>query len=70
MKRLADYLQTMQAEDVLEATEKAKVQARALLEDQGIAMLALLLADFLADTIQQGTPKAHDAVPAESSALS
>jgi hypothetical protein len=55
MKRLSDYLPSMQTEDVLAATEEAKVQARTLLEDQGVAMLALLLADVLADVIQQGT---------------
>lgn len=55
MKRLADYLEYMQTQDVLAATEEAKIQARALLEDQGVAMLALLLADVLTDVIQQGT---------------
>ena len=34
-KRLADYVQAMQTDDVLAATDKAKVQARTLLEDQG-----------------------------------
>jgi hypothetical protein len=34
MRRLADYLQSMQTEDVLAETEKAKSQARTLLEDQ------------------------------------
>ena len=42
-KQLADYLQTMQTDDVLAATDKAKVQARTLLEDQGITVLALRL---------------------------
>ena len=40
MKQLADYVQTMQTDDVLAATDKAKVQARTLLEDQGITILA------------------------------
>jgi len=56
MKQLADYLQYMETEDVLAATQQAKTQARTLLEDQGIAMLALLLADVLAAVIRQGTP--------------
>jgi len=40
MKQLADYVQTMQTDDVLAATDKAKVQARTLLEDQDITSLA------------------------------
>jgi len=61
-KRLADYLPYMQTEDVLAATERAKVRARSQLEDQGIAVLGLLLADFLADTIWQGTLEMPDGV--------
>jgi len=63
MKRLRDYLQYMQTEDVLAATEEAKVQARTLLEDQGIAMLALLLADLLVDVIQQGAGESTSPTP-------
>ena len=57
MNQLADYLQYMQTDDVLAATEKAKVQARIALEDQGITMLALLLADFLGETLWHGVPE-------------
>jgi len=64
MKPLSDYLPFMQTEDVLAATEAAKVQARTLLEDQGVAMLALLLADVLADVIQQGTAERASSRPA------
>ncbi|RLT41863.1 MAG: hypothetical protein DWI57_06345 [Chloroflexi bacterium] len=35
-QRLADYLPYMQTEDVLAATERAKVRARSQLDDQGI----------------------------------
>jgi hypothetical protein len=69
-KQLADYLQTMQTDDVLAATDKAKVQARTLLEDQGITILALLLADFLADTIWQGKLDLPESVLARSAMLS
>jgi hypothetical protein len=70
MKRLADYLQYMQAEDVLIATDRAKVEARVLLEDQGIAALALLLADLMADVIWQSRVDATDIAPVKSSVLS
>lgn len=67
MKRLADYLQHMQTEDVLVATERAKAEARTLLEDQGVAMLALLLADLLVDVIQQGATETASPTPPRTS---
>ena len=70
MKQLADYVQAMQTDDVLAATDKAKVQARALLEDQGITILALLLADFLADTIWKGKLDVPDSALAGFATLS
>lgn len=69
-KQLADYLQYMQTDDILAATERAKVQARILLEDQGVAALALLLADVLADAIHQRTDEVSNAVVTRSSVLS
>ncbi|MFZ4658501.1 MAG: hypothetical protein ACOYNY_15930 [Caldilineaceae bacterium] len=45
-RKLIDYLDVMQAQDVLKATEEAKVQSRLLLEDQTIT---LLFADFVAE---------------------
>ncbi len=69
-KQLTDYLHDMQTDDVLMATDKAKVQARTLLEDQGITVLALLLADFLADTIWQGKLDLPESVLARSAMLS
>lgn len=62
MQRLADYLPYLQADDLFTATEEAKVQARHLLEDQGVTMLALLLADFMADTLWQGLRPPHEVV--------
>ena len=35
-RKLADYLHVMHAQDVLLATEEAKMHSRLLLEDQGI----------------------------------
>lgn len=51
MNQLADYLPYMQTDDVVAATERAKSEARIRLEDQGIAALALFLADLLSETI-------------------
>ena len=50
-RKLADYLNAMYAQDVLLATEEAKMHSRLLLEDQGITLMALLFADFLADQL-------------------
>ncbi len=58
MNQLSDYLPEMQTTNVLASTEKAKMQARTLLEDQGIAVMALLLADFMSETIRQNTSEA------------
>ncbi len=55
MKTLDDYLKYMQTDDILAATEKAKQKSRTLLEDQGVAVIALFFSDLLVDLIQQGT---------------
>ncbi len=55
MNQLADFLPYMQTDDVLASTEKAKDAARTLLEDQGTAALALLLADLLTETIRRNS---------------
>jgi len=60
MKQLADHVQAVPIDNILAATECAKVHARTLLDDQGIAMLALLLADVLADTLEQGMIVTYD----------
>jgi len=52
-KRLKDYLKYMQTDDILEATRKAKEESRALLEDQGIAAIALMFSDVLSDLLLQ-----------------
>lgn len=62
MQRLADYLQYLQADELLAATEEAKLQARSLLEDQGVTVLALMLADFMADALWQGLRPSHESV--------
>jgi hypothetical protein len=62
MQRLADYLQYLQADDLLAATEEAKVRARNLLEDQGVTVLALMLADFMADALWQGLRPSRELV--------
>lgn len=70
VKNLSDYLPYMQNNDVLAATEQAKIKARALLEDQGITVLALMLADFLADTIGQGALSGREAITPKTPILS
>ena len=52
-KSLKDYLKYMQTDDIIGATRQAKEEGQALLEDQGIAMIALLFSDMLSDILRQ-----------------
>lgn len=54
-KQLADYLSAMQTDDVLAATDKAKAQARTLLEDQG-TLTCLTAAEVLSKLTKDDTP--------------
>ena len=54
-KQLADYLPAMQTDDVLAATDKAKAQARTLLEDQG-TLCWLTAAEVLSKLTKDDTP--------------
>lgn len=68
-RKLSDYLDVMRAQDLLKATEEAKVQSRLLLEDQTITLLALLFADFVAEQIDQGTLAINPSLPSEAAVL-
>ena len=46
MKTLDDYIKELKTEDLIEAAHKAKVQSHALLEDQGISTLALMISEL------------------------
>lgn len=66
-KSLKDYLKYMQTDDIIGATRQAKEESQALLEDQGIAMIALLFSDMLSDILRQSrkdTEHASEAVKA------
>ncbi|MBC8448525.1 MAG: hypothetical protein H8D78_12325 [Chloroflexi bacterium] len=52
-RTLRDYLPYMQADDILDATRKAKEETQTLLEDQGLAVIALMLSDALADILHR-----------------
>jgi len=66
-KSLKDYLKYMQTDDIIGATRQAKEESQALLEDQGIAMIALLFSDMLSDILRQSrkdTERVSEAVEA------
>ena len=44
-RTLRDYLPYMQTDDILDATRRAKEESRSLLEDQGLAAIALMLSE-------------------------
>ena len=52
MKSLDDYLKLMKTDDVVEATQEARTKNAALLNDQGIAAIAILFSDVLAEVIK------------------
>ncbi len=52
MKSLDDYLKLMQIDDVVEVTQEARTVNAALLNDQGIAAIAILFSDVLAEVIK------------------
>ena len=53
MKTLDDYIKELKTEDLIEAAHKAKVQSHALLEDQGISTLALMISELIVDFIEE-----------------
>ena len=52
MKSLDDYLKLMKTDDVVKATQEARTKNAALLNDQGIAAIAILFSDVLAEVIK------------------
>ena len=53
MKTLDDYVKELKTEDLIEAAHTAKVQSHALLEDQGISTLALMISELIVDFIEE-----------------
>ncbi|MBI1929997.1 hypothetical protein HYR99_37815 [Candidatus Poribacteria bacterium] len=52
MKSLDDYLKQMRTNDVVKAIQEARTKNMALLNDHGIAAIAVLFSDVLAEVIQ------------------
>jgi len=52
MKSLDDYLKRMKTDDVVKATQEARTKNAALLNDQGLAAIATLFSDVLAEVIK------------------
>ena len=53
MKILDDYIKELKTEDLIEAAHTAKAQSHALLEDQGISTLALMISELIVDFIEE-----------------
>jgi hypothetical protein len=54
---LDTYLPRMQTDDVVAASHKAKERSHAIIEDQGLAAVALLFTDLLAQAVQNTQEK-------------
>ena len=52
MKSLDDYLKLMKTDDVVKATQEARTKNAVLLNDQGIAAIAILFSDVLSEVIK------------------
>ena len=52
MKSLNNYLKQMKTDAVVKATQEARTKNAALLNDQGIAAIAILFSDVLAEVIK------------------
>ena len=53
VKTLDDYIKELKTEDLIEAAHTAKVKSHALLEDQGISTLALMISELIVDFIEE-----------------
>jgi hypothetical protein len=53
MKTLDDYIKELKTGDLIEAAHTAKVKSHALLEDQGISTLALMISELIVDFIEE-----------------
>jgi len=50
-KTLKDYLNHLQTDDIMAATHEARHKSMRLLQDQGIAAIAILISEVLAEAI-------------------
>ncbi|MEW6618972.1 MAG: hypothetical protein AB1422_06440 [bacterium] len=48
---LTDYLDYLQTDNIIEATQQARKKSMHLLQDQGIAVMALLISNFITEAI-------------------
>jgi len=54
---LNNHLQRMQTDDVIAASHKAKESSHSTIQDQGLAAVALLFTDLLAEAVQDNQEK-------------
>jgi TPP-dependent trihydroxycyclohexane-1,2-dione (THcHDO) dehydratase len=50
-KSLKDYLDHLQTDDIVTATQAARRRSMRILEDQGIATIAILISNVIAEAI-------------------
>jgi len=50
-KNLGDYLDNLQTNDIVAATQEARRKSMRILEDQGITAIAILVSNVIADAI-------------------
>ena len=50
-KKLTDYLDHLQTEDIVAATQEARRKSMRVLQDQGITAIAILISNVIAEAI-------------------
>ncbi len=50
-KSLIDYLNYLQTDNIIEATQQSRKKSMSLLQDQGIAVISLLISNFITEAI-------------------
>jgi len=65
-KTLKDFLDHLQTDDIVTATQRARRKSMGILQDQGIAVIAILIANVIAEAIDSpdlvtGMVLAHEA---------
>ena len=51
-KKLVDYLDHLQTDDIVAATQEARRKSTRVLQDQGISAIAILISNVIAEAIE------------------
>jgi len=61
-KTLKDFLDHLQTDDIVTATQQARRKSMSILQDQGIAVIAILIANVIAEALDSPDLLTHMAL--------